>query len=313
MTSNFQSALEVGDLAALRACPKADLHIHAVLGGCRHFIRERTGRDIAPLEGVLASMVEMHAWIEAQTRGLFRTPTGRALAVEATFVQARKDGVTRIELGADVWEITLHDHSPQAVWDQLTAAHAAGGPGVEWIPQMGFSRHCPVRALEYWMAPMLELGCFRTLDLSGDEFAQPIEVFVPLYRRAKAAGLRLKAHVGEWGTADDVWRAVELLELDEVQHGIAAAESPKVMRALAQTGVRLNICPTSNIKLGRVARLEDHPIRRLYDAGVRVTVNTDDPLMFGKSLSEEFLALYQSRVMTAAELDAVRLEGLNPA
>jgi adenosine deaminase len=163
------------------------------------------------------------------------------------------------------------------------------------------------------MAPMLELGCFRTLDLSGDEFAQPIEVFVPLYRRAKAAGLRLKAHVGEWGTADDVWRAVELLELDEVQHGIAAAESPKVMRALAQTGVRLNICPTSNIKLGRVARLEDHPIRRLYDAGVRVTVNTDDPLMFGKSLSEEFLALYQSRVMTAAELDAVRLEGLNPA
>jgi adenosine deaminase len=151
---------------------------------------------------------------------------------------------------------------------------------------------------------------FRTLDLSGDELAQPIEVFAPLYRRAKAAGLTLKAHVGEWGTADDVWRSVEVLELDEVQHGISAAASPQVMRALAGAGVRLNTCPTSNLKLGRVARMQDHPIRALVDAGVRVTVNTDDPLMFGSDLSNEFLSLYQAGVLTSAELDAVRLEGL---
>jgi adenosine deaminase len=160
------------------------------------------------------------------------------------------------------------------------------------------------------MAPFLELGAFQTLDLSGDEFAQPIEVFTPLYRRARAAGLKLKAHVGEWGGADDVWRAVEVLELDEVQHGIAAAASPKVMAALASAGVRLNICPTSNLRLGRVASMAEHPIRRLYDAGVRVTVNTDDPLMFGSDLSAEFLALFDAGVMSAAELDAVRVEGL---
>ena len=82
-------------------------------------------------------------------------------------------------------------------------------------------------------------------------------------RACPKADLRLKAHVGEAGTADDVWRAVEVLELDEVQHGIAAAESPQVMRMLADAGVRLNLCPTSNLKLGRVGRLEDHPIRRL--------------------------------------------------
>jgi adenosine deaminase len=172
------------------------------------------------------------------------------------------------------------------------------------------SRHCPVPALERWLAPFLELGTFRTLDLSGDELIQPIEVFVPLYRRAREAGLRLKAHVGEWGTADDVWRAVELLELDEVQHGIAAATSPAAMRFLARAGVRLNVCPTSNIMLGRVARMAEHPIRQLFDAGVRVTVGSDDPLMFGTSLSEEFLALFNAGVMTAEELDAVRLEAL---
>ena len=69
--------------------------------------------------------------------------------------------------------------------------------------------------------------------------------------------------------------------------------------------MRLNVCPTSNVKLGRVAALREHPIRRLYDAGVNVNVNTDDPLIFGSSLSEEFLALFRAGVMTAAELDEV--------
>ena len=303
----FHAALASGDLAAIRACPKADLHVHAIMGGSRDFIEARTGRRIAPLEGTLHSMREMDAWVGERVGDIFAGADGRALALEATFVQASQDGVTRIEVGEDVWGITLHNHSAVGVLDMLKTAHARGGPDVEWIPQMGLSRHCPVRALEFWMAPMLELGLFQTVDLSGDELAQPIEVFAPLYRRAKSAGLKLKAHVGEWGSADDVWRAVEVLELEEVQHGIAAAESPVVMRALAEAGVRLNICPTSNLKLGRVARIEEHPIRRLYDAGLKVTVNTDDVLMFGSSLSEEFLLLFQAGLMTAAELDEIRL------
>jgi adenosine deaminase len=309
MALSFQKALEARDLAAVRAAPKADLHVHAIGGGDRDFLRERTGHDIAPFEGVFASMTEMDAWAGAH---LPFPPgaAGRALACEATFVRAVRDGVTRLELGEDAWGITLHDGSAEAVWKMLAGSHARGGPGVDWIPQLGLSRHCSARALDLWATPLLELRRFQTLDLYGDELAQPIEVFAPLYRRAKAVGLRLKVHVGEWGTADDVWRAVEVLELDEVQHGNAAAGSPQVMRALADAGVRLNLCPTSNLKLGRIARLEDHPIRRLYDAGVRVTVNTDDALIFGCDLSGEFLALYDAGVLTAAELDAVRLEAL---
>jgi adenosine deaminase len=108
-----------------------------------------------------------------------------------------------------------------------------------------------------------------------------------------------------------VWRAVEVLELEEVQHGIAASTSLPVMRALANVGVRLNVCPTSNVKLGRVESLAAHPIRALFDAGVRVTINTDDPLIFGSTLSEEFLAVFEAGLMTAAELDAIRLEALS--
>ena len=311
MTTPFQVALENRDLDGVRACAKGDLHVHAGAGsGDRAFLKARTGLDIGPVDRVLASMDEMHAWVHSQVGDRFHRLPDRVVGIEATFVQARRDGVTRLEAGEDVWAITLHDGSAVAVWAMLQAARARYAPEIEWIPQLGLSRHCLVPALERWLAPLLELGVFATLDLYGDEFAQPIEVFMPLYRRAKAAGLRLKAHVGEWGTADDVWRAVELLELDEVQHGIAAAGSPAAMRFLARAGVRLNVCPTSNVLLGRVARIEDHPIRQLFDFGVRVTVGTDDALVFGTSLSREFLALADAGVMTAAELDAIRLEAL---
>lgn len=84
------------------------------------------------------------------------------------------------------------------------------------------SRHCPVNLLEEWIAPFLEKDCFFSIDLYGDEMAQPIKNFKSIYRKAKEKGLILKAHVGEWGCANSVKEAVEELELNEVQHGISA-------------------------------------------------------------------------------------------
>jgi hypothetical protein len=305
----FCAALEAGDLDALRACPKADLHNHFILGGDRDFIREQTGRDIAPLIEPLKSMDDMHAWVDAQTGGLFDDLPGRFFAFEATLVQAQRDGVTRLDIGEDVWAVTL-GMSAAELTSELTAIHARTAPEIDWIPQLGLSRHCDISALLDWIDPFLDLGFYQTLDLYSDELAQPIAAFIPVYRRAQDAGLRLKAHVGEWGTADDVRDAVEILELAEVQHGIAAATSPEVMRFLADNHIIVNVCPTSNVLLGRVADLKTHPIRHLFDAGVIVTIATDDVLMFGQSASQEYLNLYHAGLFSAAELDEIRRNGL---
>jgi hypothetical protein len=307
--ADFCSALESGDLAALRACPKADLHNHFILGGDRDFIREKTGLDIAPLAEPLTSMDDMHRWMEAQTGGLFDDLTGRFFAFEAAWVQAQKDGVTRLDIGEDVWAVTL-GMTAAGLTNELKAIHARTAPQIDWIPQLGLSRHCDIRSLLDWIEPFLALDFYQTLDLYSDERAQPIQAFVPVYRRAQAAGLRLKAHVGEWGTADDVREAVETLDLAEVQHGIAAATSPEVMRFLADNRIVLNICPTSNVLLGRAPDLKSHPIRHLFDAGVIVTIATDDVLMFGQSASQEYLNLYQAGLFSAVELDEIRRNGL---
>jgi adenosine deaminase len=307
VNEEFQRALRAGDLGAIRRCPKSDLHNHGWAGAAPESVAKILRRKVVLLEHKLASMGEMHVWAGENFGS--PDPKLRPQLFEAAFARAVWDGLVRYELGDDVWASTL-DGSAANVTSILKGAHRRGAPQVEWIPQLGMSRHCRIEDIRRWIEPFLELRFYRTLDLSGDEFAQPIENFKPLYRLAKENGHRLKAHVGEWGDADSVRRAVEELELDEVQHGIAAADSPAVMRFLAENRIRLNICPTSNLMLSRVETLGSHPIRKLFDAGVRVTVNTDDMAMFGQSVSHEFLNLYKSGCLNEKELDQIRENGL---
>jgi adenosine deaminase len=131
-----------------------------------------TGRDIAPLERPLTSMAEMHVWINRRFGSVFAGSEGRLKAFEAAFVQARFDGVTRLEVGEDIWAVTLFDHDAALLTSRLAEIHARVAPCIEWIPQLGMSRHCPVANLTNWLQPFLELDIYRTLDLSGDELCQ---------------------------------------------------------------------------------------------------------------------------------------------
>ncbi|MDA3939003.1 MAG: adenosine deaminase, partial [Spirochaetia bacterium] len=131
------------------------------------------------------------------------------------------------------------------------------------------------------------------------------------YRAAKKAGMKLKAHAGELLDADFVRKSVDVLELDEVQHGISAAGSKEVMRFLQERKIRLNICPSSNIQLCQVDSYKTHPIRILLDNGIKVTVNTDDAIIFGQKSSDEYFSLFETGLYSAEELNEIRLNGFS--
>ena len=101
-----------------------------------------------------------------------------------------------------------------------------------------------------------------------------------------------------------------MLHLNEVQHGIAAAQDEDVIDYLIENNIRLNITPSSNVLLGRVPDMEHHPIALLYRKGVDVTIGSDDVLIFDSDVSKEYLRLYQSGCLTKEELDDIRLNGL---
>lgn len=307
----FIDELKQKNIEGIRRFPKADLHNHFVLGGSRKYLHEHKGVNIEPIREPLHSMDEMHAWNEKNIGQVFNSPEGRRLLINAAFVQAKEDGVSILEIGEDVWGLGEFFHGDI---DELVAAFETTNqeiaPGIELRLQIGLSRHCDIGYLEDCLSHFWGNKAFYSIDLYGDELAQPIENFKSIYRRAKSEGLKLKAHVGEWGTAEDVRRAVECLELDEVQHGIASAEDASVVRFLADNHIRLNITPSSNYLLGRVRDLKSHPIAELYHSGVDVTINSDDVLIFDSDVSKEYLRLYQCGCLSAEELDDIRRNGL---
>ena len=311
--NRFTYALKQRNLEELRKCPKADLHNHFVLGGNRRFLYQVTGKKIEPLTHPLSSMDEMNQWSQKYIGQDFNSTEMRKLLIRAAFQQAREDGLTVLEIGEDVWGLKeFFNNDIDELVHAFTSAQKEIAPDIELRLQIGLSRHCPISYLEDCLSYFWGNKNFYSIDLYGDELAQPIENFKEIYRRAKKEGLRLKAHVGEWGTAKYVRTAVEELELDEVQHGIAAASDESVSRFLADNKIRLNITPTSNILLGRVADMSMHPIRKLYRSGVDVTINSDYVLIFGSDVSKEYLRLYESQCLTAEELENIRKNGLKP-
>jgi len=129
------------------------------------------------------------------------------------------------------------------------------------------------------------------IGIGGFEAAHPPEQFADVYNDAREAGFRLTAHAGEEAGPESVWGALLALGAERIGHGVRSIEDPQLIDHLVERQIPLEVCPTSNLRTGVVAHWDQHPVGRLIDAGVKVTINTDDPAMFDANLAEEFSIL----------------------
>lgn len=127
-----------------------------------------------------------------------------------------------------------------------------------------------------------------SFGLANDEYGHPPQDFVEPFALAREAGLLSCPHAGELDGPHSVWQALDTLGADRIQHGVRATEDPALIRRLAQDGVCLDVCPTSNVCLNVVPSIEEHPLRALIDAGIACSLNGDDPLFFRASLLDEY-------------------------
>jgi aminodeoxyfutalosine deaminase len=127
-----------------------------------------------------------------------------------------------------------------------------------------------------------------SFGLGGPEVGVPRPQFKPYFEKARAAGLRLVPHAGETTGPETVWDALRELGAERIGHGISAARDPALMAHLAAEGIPLEVCPTSNVRTRAVSSLDEHPLPLLVSAGVPVTINSDDPPMFGTTLNQEY-------------------------
>ena len=297
-------------LSEVRKWAKSDLHNHGLLGGKRSVVENFYGKRLSRFQAVGKGIIDLNQWIINEYRPFFNLPGSFEKALEAAFLQAVTDGVVLLEMSIDASFPRLTGITPARIITALRHYHQAIAPGVEFRPEIGFSRRYPADILIADFESFAAHDYFRAIDLYDEEDAQPVKNFRKLFQTAKKAGLKCKAHAGEFGSADSVKEAVMVLELDAVQHGIGAADSSPVMKWLCDHHIRLNTCPTSNIRLKRIRSFRQHPIRTLFDHGVNVTVNTDDALVFGDGVSEQYLKLLRAGVFNLEELKQIRNYGL---
>jgi adenosine deaminase len=141
-------------------------------------------------------------------------------------------------------------------------------------------------------------------NLAGDEAGYPPEPFAPAYGIAHSSGLGCTVHAGEHAGAESV-RGALTLPVTRLSHGVRAAEDPALVETLAERGIVLEICPTSNVATGVYASYEDHPLGALREAGVRVTLASDDPAYFGATIGAEYAVAQRCFGLDEAQLRAV--------
>ncbi len=147
------------------------------------------------------------------------------------------------------------------------------------------------------------------IDLHGDETLPVEDWTADVWRRNREAGKVTKAHAGEFGGPENVLQAVEAFGVKRIQHGVRVVEDPAALDFTNAHGVAFDICPISNLKLGVVRSLAEHPIRQMLEEGLVCTVSTDDPFSFGNRLSDEYAALARDLDFSPLELARVARNG----
>ena len=293
---------------ALAALPKAELHLHmegAMAPGTVVELASRYGDSFD--ESVVVAcyrsrdfigFLDAYKWVTSY----LRTPGDYALVAERLCESLLSQNIVYAEVTLSVGVMLLRRQDAAANFRAIRAAtlpFESRGLRLQWIFDV-------VR--QFGAAPAWEVARLAAafgdqsvvaFGMGGDELALPASEFRSVYEFAAAQALHRLVHAGEIGGPESVRDAVELLGAERIGHGIAAARDLQLVALLAERSIPLEICPTSNLRTGALARqlgaseaaLAEHPLPQLVRAGVPVNISTDDPAMFETHLLGEYLAL----------------------
>ncbi len=280
--------------------PKAELHVHieGTLEPETIFrLAARNGVALAyeSVEALRAAyaFTDLQSFLDIYYAGASVLLTAEDFADmgRAYLARAAADGVIRAEIFFDPQTHTARGVAMATVIEGLTRAldeARAGGMSCDLI--LCFLRHLSEEdAFATLRAALPFRDAFIGVGLDSSEVGHPPEKFARVFAEARALGLHVVAHAGEEGPPDYIVQALDLLGAERIDHGVRCLEDADLVARLARERVPLTVCPFSNVKLRVCDRLEDHPLRRMLEAGLAVTINSDDPAYFGGQIGANYV------------------------
>ena len=284
--------------------PKAELHLHlegSIEPSTLLELRQRHGMEGASLAAVeqLYNYKDFAGFLRAfkDVTGHLRTPEDYELITYRLMERLKAQNILHAEVFVSVGVCLWRKQDFAAIFEGLERGRQRGekdfGMSLLWIfdaiRQFGVEKAQSVLdlAIQFRDRNVVAFG------MGGDERAGPPEWFTGVYARAAELGLHLTAHAGESAGPESIWGALNL-KAERIGHGLTAAQDTELIEELAESQVPIEICVTSNLRTGCCAELGQHPVRRYFDQGLMLTLNSDDPAMFRTSLVEEYALVQET-------------------
>lgn len=281
--------------------PKAELHVHHVGSASPRIVAELAERHPGAVPSDPDALADFFAFrdfghfieVYLAVVDLIRTPEDlRMLTYEVAREMAEGQSLRYAELTCTPYTSVIRGIPIEAYSEAIEDARAAAardfGLQLQWIYDIPGESGIPAADATLGYALNHPTDGLVGFGLGGPEVGVPRPQFQRHFEAARAAGLHSVPHAGETTGPQTIWDAVQVLGAERIGHGTSAAQDPELLAHLAANAIPLEVCPSSNVATRAVERIEDHPITVFRDAGVVVTVNSDDPPMFGTSLNAEY-------------------------
>ena len=310
--------------AFIAGLPKVELHVHHVGSALPQAVAELAARhagstNVPTDPELLAEFFEFRDFahfieIYIAVADLVRDPEDvRILTYEVARELARQN-VRYAELTATPFSHTSRGMAPEAYCEALEDARRAAARelGIQLVWCFDIPGEAGLPAAEDTLRISLEQRPegLIAFGLGGPEIGVPRPQFKPYFDAARAAGLRSVPHAGETTGPETIWDAIRELGAERIGHGTSAMRDPKLVEYLAEHQIPLEVCPTSNLRTRAVPSLAEHPLPAMVEAGLFVTINSDDPPMFGTTLENEYLIAAQLLDLDAAGVAKLAKRGV---
>jgi len=222
--------------------------------------------------------------------------------------RAAMDNVRHVEIFFDPQTHTERGISFETVIDGISGALQDGESKLEITSEliMCFLRHLSAaEAMITLQESLPHKRQIRAVGLDSSELGHPPAKFAEVFERARQEGYLTVAHAGEEGPPEYIREALDILKVERIDHGVRCLEDPSLVERLAREQIPLTVCPLSNIKLRVFDTLEEHNLKKLLDAGLCATINSDDPAYFGGYIGENFLQTQQALNLSAGEISTL--------
>lgn len=290
----------------LQQLPKADVHNHLHLSGGFMLLKDKFPQIDYRIPEYYDGFDGMMRFIQRHINPLMKTADDVVMLMDTAICSAIEDEVKLLEASVDLQLLKYFDDSVEEFLRAIRGLKHKYRDRLELKPEIGIKKDSPMDIVYQKGDVCIRSDVFEGIDLYGKETGKDLGGFRDIFDQARTLSKKTKVHIGEFSDHRSIERAIIALEPDEIQHGIRAVDSENTIEMIKSRGIRLNICPQSNIALGAVNDYSTHPLRKLYEAGVHITINTDDLLLFGATITDQFAELIKQGFFTFEEIDGIR-------